>query len=436
MSAARTGRVVAFLALTTMSAARPGGGQDPAPDAAADLVNALLSGLLGIGDVSGPELQREVAEAGGIAFRADVPVDFMSRPELSRYLREVLDAEYPEAKALVDQRTLVAFDLLPPETDLRALRARVLEDNIAGFYDERPGRKRLYAVSGDRRLSPVNQLILSHELRHALQDQYVELHGRLPDAVGDFDDRRLAWLSLLEGDATLVMERFLLRRLPGGDGATELSGLSLPATPDVPGAPPVVRDQLVLPYLRGLDFARALWQRGGADAIRSAWTRPPESTEQVLHPEKYFAWESPRPVDVSHVPPGGRLLNEGVLGELFAGTLLGPGAERAAEGWGGDAFRLWDVGGRSLLVWRSVWDGPDDAREFEEALHRRFSALHGAPEWRQGHAVYAAGAWRRAIGRRAGGVQLVASDDGALLGEALRALPGEGPGPSRGGAAP
>ena len=45
---------------------------------------------------------------------------------------------------------LIALDLLPAGTDLRAVRARVLEENIAGFYDERPGKKRLYAVSEDR----------------------------------------------------------------------------------------------------------------------------------------------------------------------------------------------------------------------------------------------------------------------------------------------
>lgn len=428
MSAAR-------LALAALLAAPPAAGQEPA-DPATELVNTLLSGLLGIGDVSGPELQREVAEAGGIPFRSDVPVDFLTRADLSRYLREVLDAEYPEAKAQVDQRTLVAFDLLPPGTDLRALRSRVLEEQIAGFYDERPGRKRLYAVSSERRLSPANQLILSHELRHALQDQYVDLHAQLPEAVGDFDDRRLAWLSLLEGDATLVMERFLLRRLSGGD-TPSLPGLSLPTAPEVPGAPPVVRDQLVLPYLRGLDFARALWQRGGAEAIRSAWARPPESTEQVLHPEKYFDRESPRAVDVSYAPPGGRLLNEGVLGELFTRTLLGDGEERAAEGWGGDAYRLWDVGGRTLLVWHSVWDGPEDAREFEEALRRRFAAAKGAAEGRHGHAVYTAGAWRWAVGSRAGGVELVSSDDAAVFADALRARPGDGGPPElRGDSAP
>ena len=252
----------------------------------------------------------------------------------------------------------------------------------------------------------------------------MDLHAQLPDAVGDFDDRRLAWLSLLEGDATLVMERFLLKRIPGG-GSDDLSGLSMP-TPEIAGAPPVVRDQLVLPYVVGLDFARALWKRGGADALHQAWTRPPESSEQVLHPDKYFARESPRPVDVSYAPRGGRLVNEGVLGEVYLRTLLGEGEEQAAEGWGGDAFRLFDVGGRTLLFGRSVWDSPEDLRQFVAAAQRRFAKAHGAPEWRQGYAVYTSGSWRFALGARAGGVQIVSSDDSLLLDEALRSSPGEG----------
>jgi hypothetical protein len=428
---ARSLLVLGVLLLGTL----PVVGQEPPPPDPSELVNTLLAGLLGFSDLTGPELQKEVAEAGGIPFKADVPLDYMSRSDLNRYLRGVLDDEYPEERARVDQRTLVAFDLLPPGTDLRALRARVLEENIAGFYDERPGKKRLYAVSDDRRLSPANQLILSHELRHALQDQYVDLHAQLPDAVGDFDDRRLAWLSLLEGDATLVMERYLLRRLPGGAG-DEMPGLSLPSAPEVPGAPPVVRDQLVLPYIIGLDFSRALWRQGGADAVRRAWAHPPASTEQVLHPEKYFAGEAPRAVDLSYTPRGGRVISDGVLGEVLVRTLLGEGQEAAAAGWGGDAFRLWDAGGRTLLLWRTVWDSPADLREFEDALRLRFRTAHGAPQWRDGWAVHAGATWRFAVGARAGGVEVVSSDDAALLADVLRARPGEGPSGGGAGSAP
>jgi len=123
------------------------------------------------------------------------------------------------------------------------------------------------------------------------------------------------------------------------------------------------------------------------------------------------------------------------VGELFPRRRRGGGEGRAAEGWGGGGFRVWEVGGRTLLVWRSVWDRPEDARAFEAAARRRFAAAHGVPEWRAGSAVYAGGSWRWALAPRAGGVQLVASDDGAALADALRALPGEGaPEPGRGGA--
>ena len=51
----------------------------------------------------------------------------------------------------------------------------------------------------------------------------------LPDSVGDFDDRRMAFLSVLEGDATLVMERFLVHRLTGGEKEDEVPPVSMPA---------------------------------------------------------------------------------------------------------------------------------------------------------------------------------------------------------------
>jgi hypothetical protein len=416
--------------------------QERPPDPT-DLINAVLGGLLGFKEVTGPELQDEVAEAGGVTFRAPVPLDYLSPADLARYLKGVLDEEYPPARALADQRTLVAFDLLPAGVDLRAVRARVLEENIAGFYDERPGRKRLYAVSEDRTLTPANQLVLSHELRHALQDQYADVHRMLPDAVGDFDDRRMAFVSLLEGDATLVMERFLLRRLAGSalGGAGDLSQLSWPMPP-VPGVPPVVRDQLVLPYLVGRDFARALQERGGWEALKAAWTAPPSSTEQVLHPEKFFAREAPRAVRIAYAPPRGQILGEGVLGELLTRTFLAAGSgedapavpagatpppavddvERAAAGWGGDAYRSWDVGGRTLLVWRSEWDRVEDAREFEQAVLRRLERTHGARRNLQGAPLFARSGWLMAVVASADALTIVSSDDPALLPPALKGV--------------
>ncbi len=413
-------RLVAALAMVALGlgSARA---QEPVPDDPSEILNALLGGLLGFKDLTGPELQKEVAEAGGIPFKADVPLDFMSRPELARYLREVFDAEYPVAKARADERLLTAFGLLDPGVDLRALRARVMEENIAGFYDERPGHRRLFAVSADRRMSPANQLVLAHELRHALQDQHVNLQGQLPDDVSDFDDRRLAWVSLLEGDATLVMERFLTRRLPGNEDTTRLLSGSLP-TPDVPGAPPVVRDQLVRPYLVGLDFVSALVAGGGWPRVEAAWRRPPESTEQVLHVDKFTSREAARLVETAPGPRGGRLIAEGVLGELLIQTLVG-GATQPAEGWGGDRYAVWDVGGKTLLVWRSTWDTEADAREFRAALQERLAVGRGGERERSGFRVYGpAGGFTRGLRELRGMTVLVAADDTRLAEETMAQL--------------
>jgi len=419
------GAALALVPALVLALAVPARAADdpPAPDPA-DIINALLAGLMGFKDMSGAELQAEVATVGGIPFRSEVPLEYMSKAELGKYLKELLDSEYPPERAQADQRTLQALDLLPAGADLRALRVRILEENIVGFYDERPGKKRLYAVSDQKTLTPANQLILSHELRHALQDQYADLHNMLPDSVGDFDDRRMAFLSVLEGDATLVMERFLVHRLGAGDEGGETPSLSLP-TPPMPEVPPVLRDQLLLPYFAGRDFAQSLQKKGGWDALKQAWSRPPDSTEQVLHPEKYEAREPPRAVDLSYAPRGGRLLNEGVLGEVLIRTFLGEGApEAAAAGWGGDRFRVWDVSGKTVLVWRSVWDSPAEAAEFLAAAQSRLGALHAAQAPRGGYRVYSSpGRWI-ALGERAAGIDFVSADDAQAFDAALSALAG------------
>ncbi len=430
---------VLVLALAFAPASAPAQAERPAGEQPAreqtpqidpsEIVNTLLAGLMG-GPVDGPTLQKEVEEAGGVPFKRDVPLAFLQHSQLPGYLKELFDAEYPPEQARADERLLSAFDLLPAGTDLRALRARVLEENVVGFYDDRPDRKRLYAVSEDRTLTPMNQIVLAHELRHALQDQYADLHELVSGPAGDFDDRRLAAISLFEGDATLVMERFLRMRLGalgsafGGESPDDAgaAALGVPGLFDIPGAPPVVRDQLVQPYVAGLAFARALWNRGGAAALRDAWSHPPASTEQVLHPGLFFERRAPRTVSPRvPEPEGATLVSEGVLGELLLRTLLEDGHEAAVAGWAGDGWRLWDVRGRTALAWRSEWDSVGDAGEFHDALREHLKRRQGGSRMREGWQAFEDGGARRfALRRQDDGVDLVSADDPQLFAALLR----------------
>ena len=347
-----------------------------------------LGRLLGLAPVEPAELSQKVEKIGELRFRQTVPIDFMSREELTQYLRELFDEEYPIEFAEREERALRGFGFLEDGQDLRTIREKVLNENIAGFYDERPGVKKLFAISSGRTLGVMNQLILSHELRHALQDQHVVIRDKLI-VDSDYDDRRLAALCLFEGDASVLMEQYLT------SGVTEnmpemanlfqildqgLSGADLAEMlgvgPALKTAPDIVQEQLIAPYMQGRALAMAAYKKGGFALLNELMERPPRSMEQVLHPEKYLggsdSLDEPVPVELSETR-GAEVDFEGRLGELLIQVLLRGGAARdeanvAAAGWGGDAFAILRTSEGFRLVWRSVWDSFEDAREFEAAL--------------------------------------------------------------------
>jgi hypothetical protein len=160
--------------------------------------------------------------------------------------------------------------------------------------------------------------------------------------------------------------------------------------------PAVLKRQLMGPYVLGMTFLT----RGSVEGLRdgfpkddvdAAWARPPRSSEQILHPEKY--WDAARRDDPKRVAIANpsRILGKGwtragagVLGELTLGSLVGAVApdpaelaagggvwtNAAAAGWGGDRFELWTRGEATVVLALTVWDTVKDATEFSAALQR------------------------------------------------------------------
>jgi len=206
-------------------------------------------------------------------------------------------------------------------------------------------------------------------------------------------------LSLMEGDATLLMEKYLTGGMPGGGAQSDtLAGLvgmgggnsramaEMFAGPQLRGAPPIVREQLLVPYLEGRSLAGAIFERGGFRLLNERLADPPRSMEQVLHPEKYLdRRDEPRELNVAEAT-GEVVESEGRLGEFLIRVLFQPvmarqEAERAAAGWGGDQYALWvpNVDGRRYrLVWHTTWDSEQEAQEFHRALTRFASLRYGS----------------------------------------------------------
>jgi hypothetical protein len=273
---------------------------------------------------------------------------------------ESLDRDYPAERLEADETVYRLLGLIDPEADLRELSGYLFGEGVAGYYDPRDGRLRVVegAGTGTRVLE---EMILAHELTHALEDQRFGL-----ETASATDDRTLARSALHEGAASALMYAYVREHFTAEE---TLGGLLSSAFQDTGGLPPFLQAQVLFAYVSGERFVSELLRRGGWALVDTAYeVRRPASTEQILHPDAYFDADEPQPVRIPRVLGAGweRAL-AGTWGELQTRELLG-GADVAAAGWGGDRYELWRRGDDTALVMRWRWDTPRDEAEFDERL--------------------------------------------------------------------
>ena len=350
-------------------------------------------------------VQRDVAELRDLEFERRVPVTVESPDKLAKRLLRAV-AEETDADELRRQgRAMELLGELPPGTDLPRLINRVQAESVLGFYlPGRPPKGGLY-VRSTRGLDPYARIILAHELTHAVTDQRFDLTraDRLAAATAS-EDELAAYSGLVEGDATLTMQRYLAERLTPAEQASAGVAAATERTPARDAAPAVIRESMLFPYQEGLRFVRTLYQQGGWAAVNRAYRDPPTSTEQLLHPERYLGdRDRPQKVDVpdlsGRLGGGWRSGIELSFGELDArlllqGELAVTAAEVAAAGWDGGRLRTFQRGDRTALALRTVWDSTAEATQFCNAM-RGWATGRFGPATRSAGTLHWSGAGQR-----------------------------------------
>ncbi|HEX2373297.1 MAG TPA: hypothetical protein VHO93_04885 [Actinomycetota bacterium] len=335
------------------------------------------------------EVQQAVAELRELRFERRVPVTVESPERLARRLLRVMAEETDEDRLRRQGRALELLGQLPAGTDLPSLLSRIQAESVLGFYlpGRQPPKGSLY-VRSSAGLDPYTKFNLSHELTHAVTDQHFDLTraDRLADATAR-EDELAAYSGLVEGDAVLVMQRYLAERLTPSEQAAAALTAAGQGTPRLDAAPAVIRESLIFPYQEGLRFVRILYQQGGWAAVNRAYRDPPTSTEQLLHPERYLRdRDQPQAVAVPDLsgPLGGgwRPATEQSFGEfdarlLLQGELAVATAQSAASGWDGGRLRTFQRGRSTALALRTVWDTTDEATEFCNAMRGWATARFG-----------------------------------------------------------
>jgi hypothetical protein len=297
-----------------------------------------------------------------------------------RQVKEQVRTQVPPEAIRGESAFLTAFGFIPEGFDYEAEVYRLIESQLAGYYD--PDRKTLFLM--DDLSNPEAEVTLAHELVHALQDQHYDLGPRLKYQK-DANDSQAAVHCLAEGDATSLMLDYTLEeagvqafRIPDEQLRLEISA-SMALAPDVASFPRVLRESLLAPYVDGVLFVHALRRQGGWPLVDRIWRDPPTTTEQVLHMDKLATREPAEQMPLPSAPPGPAwvVLHTDGYGEQGLRIALEEwlprrAAARAAAGWAGDRAIVWEH--RDLGVTVAAWwvrfdpSVQDASREATEAF--------------------------------------------------------------------
>ena len=322
-------------------------------------------------------IEAQVIEIRGLKPTRPVDRQVVDESQLRTLITQLFDEETPPAYLAANERLYKALGLIPIDAKLRDLTLDLLSGGVAGFYRNDQGK--LYVVSKTGRPGVNERITFAHEYDHALQDQNYTVF-KDQDGVRDQSDRLLARQAVYEGDATLVMTQWAVKALSPQDLA-ELVALSAdPATAALLARmPPIMRETLLYPYTTGFAYVQRAQSSGGWVAVNKLYERMPESTEQVLHPEKYAASEAPVkvsfPADLAtRLGKGWTVPLKDTFGELQMGIWLAAGSPAtatstaAAAGWGGDRLAVIEgPDGAWAVVMHTIWDTEPDATAFETA---------------------------------------------------------------------
>jgi hypothetical protein len=354
-------------------------------------------------------IQPKLAAIRHLSLDHAIPAVYQTKDDFRAFVHREVTKDAANDKGTTP--ALVQLGLLPPKIDLAAAEEQAFATQAAAYYD--PAQKKFFLVMVPDAPAMLDT-VSAHELTHGLQDQHFDLKTFMGEGKTKLDeDAATARRFLVEGDATFTMllfaaadtgkeltparikgMRFQIDMMAGMDTNAMIetvgaqTGLgsgdfadSMKAMRDIPRA---VLVPMMDSYTKGALVSQVAFEHGGWAGIDGLYKDPPESTEQVLHPDtKLFPnRDHPKKVTLPKLP-GYTEVTSNVLGELmwqvYFASWKHDGDDHVSEDWGGDRYAV--VKGKDgklvgLIV--TVWDTPEAAARFAKAYSSTIPARTAA----------------------------------------------------------
>jgi hypothetical protein len=276
---------------------------------------------------------REASRLSGLPERKPVRTATVSSGRYGALFTRAWSRDYPSKLRRTDASAYALLGLTRRSVRTPAARA---------WYDISAQRLFLQRAPAAGRRTVINELV------RALIDQNYRL-GRIVGLRARDRDRWLAARGIVDGTAALA----------SGLRAGPMRGTPLDRFSQLEAATGLGPGRALAAELRYL---------GGRAALASALRTFPQTTEQLLHVDKFFEHERALAVRLPGRAGPAALSASETFGELDVRNLLQAfgvrSAAAAAAGWGGGRLALYD--GVAVLVLR--WDSPEDAAEWQAAV--------------------------------------------------------------------
>jgi hypothetical protein len=330
------------------------------------------------------KIEREVEGIRGLPTANDLIRKTLSQEQLRQHVMDDFFVDYTEEEVRQDALILNLFGLIDRDYDLYELFVDLYSEQIAGFYDDET--KEMVVVQGKEFAGP-ERMTYAHEYTHALQDAQYDLEEglQLEDEFCKLDSEHCAAVTaLVEGDASFTETQWFLEHSSLKDKQEVLQYYQEYSSPIFDNTPAFLQEDLIFPYVKGLEFVTYLYENGGYAAVDNAYLNPPVSTEQILHPDRY---PNDQPIKIeledftSFLGDGWEEIDRNALGEWYFYLMLGKPlndnwalaedvSQTATEGWGGDLYLVYQHQTSEEVVLLSVsqWDTQVDADEYWKAF--------------------------------------------------------------------
>ena len=330
-----------------------------------------------------------------LEYNRSVTVEVISREELQNRPGTMGgDARSPAFRTF-DNAKFEGLFLIGEEKNSLSVQQSNRGQNVLGYYS--PGNDSIVIVS-ETETPRLSRSTLAHELVHALQDQQFGLASVNASTRESYNARN----GLVEGEANYVQRRYAAR-CDGQWRCLDLGSNASASNRSTDDLHLGVYALQYFPYADGPKFVDFVYEREGWQGVNALYRDVPQSTEQIIHPQKYRR-DAPTNVTIrdrssagwERVSPGGRpdyaVLGQSALSSMFAYTLydeynrssvVSPteflntdGPERVnrtdpfnyglnyTDGWDGDRMYVYQRDNETGYVWRLTWDSPRQAREF------------------------------------------------------------------------